>query len=284
MNAVNERADKNSGLQKEKTDMENKNKELVSAADRYMEYENLVMEKERLKKEARAAGDDYFLIFGQLILKHYTAQVRIIRLKKEIALMQLAINKGEIPDHSRIQKQLKLIIANYAKEVRSMKSQYSALKNAETVSSEDLKKISKIYLKMAHLIHPDLHPELSEDPDARALWEELSFCYQNNDLPGIEEVQVHILKFLDSGSMKEQILQNIPDLDERIDRLKSEIEKIRTTRPYTYTDLIRDPVRVQRKIEEMEQEVFDLNMYSEVLRNEIKAMKETEKTDSDQLH
>lgn len=262
----------------------NQNRELVSAADRYREYENLVMEKERLKKEARAAGDDYFLLFGQLIMKRYTAQVRIIRLKKEIALMQLAINKGEIPDHSLIQKQLKLIMANYAKEVRSMKSQYSALKNAETVSSEDLKKIRKIYLKMAHLIHPDLHPELSDDPDARALWEELSFCYQNNDLPGIEEIQVHILKFLDSGSMKEQILQNLPDLDKRIDRLKSEIENIRTTRPYIYTDLIRDPIQVRRKKEEMEQEIFDLNMYSEVLRNEIKAMKETEIADSDQLH
>ena len=64
----------------------------------YSKYEELLVRKDTLEKEAKGYLISYVRIFGELTAKVFQLKIECIRQKKAIALCQAAINKGEFPN------------------------------------------------------------------------------------------------------------------------------------------------------------------------------------------
>ena len=93
-------------------------------------------------------------------------------------------------------------------------------------------------------------------------------AYHMNDIKALAELEVLVRKALgDLGSGKIKV--QIPDIADRIEELRKEIELIRTTTPYTYLSLIEDSDAVERKKKELTQELEEYKAYREQLRKVI---------------
>ncbi len=151
-----------------------------------------------------------------------------------------AMNQGQDPDPEEIEKAVAQRTANWQKQLEEMAEYQESLKCRSIVPPEEMRQISRLYRKMVKMIHPDLHPELEHDPRIRELWDRLQTAYRLNALDEMEEIAVLIHEVLaDSDTAPVQI----PDLTEKIEKLRQELHTITTTDPWLYSTWIYDTVK-----------------------------------------
>ena len=88
--------------------------DLVKSGDsKYDEYENLLLTRDQLRKEAGQIWTVYLQLFGRLITENYEEKLECIKCKKIIAYYQNAINHGGAVDSAAMQKYLDQEMAGY---------------------------------------------------------------------------------------------------------------------------------------------------------------------------
>ena len=75
---------------------------VIQKDERLAKYEDLLIKRDILKKEAGSYMTAYICEFGQLITEVFEAEVECIRKKKSIAFCQTAVNRGEKPDAAEL--------------------------------------------------------------------------------------------------------------------------------------------------------------------------------------
>ena len=121
-----------------------------------------------------------------------------------------------------------------------------------------------MYRDLAKLIHPDLHPELENDPQILEFWQKIVLAYEHNQLEDMEELDFQVRKYLE-GKENDNTDIIVPDLDKKIRRTEQEIERITSTEPYLYKLLLQDAESVAAKKEELREEINTYTDYSKQL-------------------
>ena len=105
--------------------------ELIKSGDtQYEEYENLLLERDQLQKEAGQVWTAYVIEFGQLISDVYEEQLECVKCKKTIAYYQNAINHGGIIDQDAMQAYLDKEMASYYAELARLQEENENCKNS----------------------------------------------------------------------------------------------------------------------------------------------------------
>lgn len=226
----------------------------------YGRYEDLLLYRDSLSREAELYLIAYINEFGELINKVFEAEIECIRLKKSIAYVQAAINSGGFVNREELDEYLNNVMSDYYRQLEDMINQQKACKKSHTVSEYDILKIKKIYRRIAKQIHPDICPVIQQHPEFAELWNRVQIAYNHNDLKNLEELEFLINKALeDAGIDSVDVL--IPDIDEKIKEVEAEIEKIRTTDPYLYRDLLNDDDAVKEKKRELKEKLEEYQNY-----------------------
>ena len=237
-------------------------------SDRYEEYETLLLERDQINKEANQIWIVYMKNFGQLIAEAYEVKLDCIKCKKTIAYYQNALNHGGTVDADAMQEYLKREMAGYYANLKQMIEENARCHEAGSSTAYDARRSKVLYRRLAKLIHPDINPETDHHEELRELWQRAVNAYNMNDVKALAELEVLVHKALsDLGSGK--IKAEIPEIDDRIEELRKEIELIRSTTPYTYLTLIEDGDAVEQKNKELTQELNDYKTYREQLNKVI---------------
>ncbi len=229
---------------------------------RYKEYEDLLIERDQLLKEAESIWILYMQTFGRLITDIYAETIECIKRKKVIAFYQLMRNRGEMLDTLALQQYLQREMAQYNAHLEQMLREKQECDQAGKASPADVHQAKVIYRRLAKLLHPDMHPEQAEDPVLKDLWQRTLEAFARSDVKALIELEVLAHQALKHTA---QAPPNLPDLDERIARLKEEIFRILHTAPYIYRELLEDPVKVMEKKRELEEELASFQKYKEEL-------------------
>ncbi|MBR3635488.1 MAG: hypothetical protein IKN47_04765 [Lachnospiraceae bacterium] len=230
----------------------------------YGKYEDLLIKRDALRKEAFQYDRAYIREFGNLILELFELKLDCIRKKKTIEYCQIFVNKGQSVDQDALQAYLQKEMEEYQKQLDDMIKDNEAAKESHRISEVDLLKIKRIYHRLVKKIHPDINPLTEENDDLLCLWMRLKAAYNCNDLKEMEEVEVLVnlaLEKLDLGTLE----ISIPDIDEKIAEIEEEIEKIKNTDPYRYKYLLEDINAVKQKKEDLEKEIREYIEYGEQL-------------------
>lgn len=226
------------------------------------DYKNLILKRDRIKKEAFMIDQEYLRVFGKLIENSYRLHVECICLKKKIAYCQKCLNHDKKIVKSELENHIKLIMEVYQKELDTFVDEVNNSHNSEKISASEAKEIKKIYHKIAKCIHPDMHPELFKDPDIKDLWERAMIAYTCNNLEEIKEIEVLVSTFDTKEEMPDFKLE---DLKDKIDKLNKEIDKIMSSEPYVYKELLMSKKNtmmhketIMKDIEEYENYKMDL--------------------------
>lgn len=75
---------------------------IKSGGSEYDEYESILLERDRCRKEAGQIYTAYLKIFGRLIVENYEAKIECIKCKKTIEYYQSCINRGVTVDAKKL--------------------------------------------------------------------------------------------------------------------------------------------------------------------------------------
>ena len=127
----------------------------VNEKARYEEYEELLVRRDQLFKEAGSLMTEYTAEFGDLITANFELKVECIKKKKTISYCRRRINRGLSIDTSRMQEEIDREMTLYYDKLKGMQEDSERAKKAKTVSEFRLSMAKKIYRRLAKLIqHP----------------------------------------------------------------------------------------------------------------------------------
>lgn len=243
--------------------MENKDLILIRKAS-YAKYEEVLLRRDNLRKEAEQYNLDFIREFGDLITEAFSMKIECIRKKKMISYCQRIANQGKVIMADNLFEFIEREMREYQEELDAMLRDVSAVKNSSAISPMDLRKIKEIYYRLVKLIHPDIHPELAESKVISDYWQRIVIAYRYNRLKDLEELELLVKQYLETKGYDPNNME-IEDIDAKILKVQEEIEEIITTNPYLYKLLLADPAEVKEKKREYEDEISAYQKYSEEL-------------------
>ena len=235
----------------------------VKNAD-YARYEELLLRRDQLRKEARIYHGLYVREFGDLHLALFEKQISCIKKKKLIAYYQAAINHGGLIDQAQVEARLAQEMQAYAQRLQDMLAENDAAKKMTEVSELKLLKIKRIYRRLAKQLHPDINPMTEKIPELKQLWNAVVTAYNCNSLADMEEAELLVNEALKRIGLGYTELE-IPDLPGKIEAVEAEIKKIRETDPYQYKYLLEDPEAAAEKKQDLEAQIRSYEDYEKEL-------------------
>lgn len=239
----------------------------------YSQYEELLLRRDELEKEAEHILLEYTRIFGNITIEAFKLKIDCIALKKSISYCIMAKNKGEAVDPEKLQEFIARRMAAYQAELDEMIRQNEFSKKGKKISAFQAKEIKRIYRKIAKALHPDISNVTEKHPPLADLFQRVLIAYQCNDYKEIKELEVLVGRALENiGEENFEVV--IPDIEAKIDELEEKIQSITTTEPYIYHELLNDPERVQQKMKEFEEERDSYANYKTKLEEKLKEVQE----------
>jgi len=250
--------------------------ELIREKDsRYEEYESLLNRRDSIKKEGERFRLEYLRVFGDLVNEIFRTKISCISKKKQIAWCQARVNRGEALNRAELENYIEAVMADYNEQLDEMIEQTIAARSGSPVSFFDLKKIKEIYRHLAKLIHPDRRPDLAENDVIRDLWNQIVAAYTYNQLEALEELKFQTERYLASLS-DSSVDFEIPNLEEKLSKLREEINAILTSLPYTYRFILEDEEETKDRKRELEDELKSYTEYAKQLDEVLSTFSFTE--------
>lgn len=231
----------------------------------YDEYEQLLLKRDHYRKEAGQILISYTKEFGELINAVFEKKIECIRLKKSISLCQTFINRGETIDADKMNAQIQREMALYYAQLEEMLASTRAAKESTIIPAAVVLEVKRVYRKLAKLLHPDINPMTNESEELKDLWNRITIAYHSNNLEELKELEVLALSAVDRFGAGD-ITIDIPDIEEKIERLEREINEIITTEPYTYKKTLESSVRISEKKEALQAELKEYEEYGQSLQ------------------
>lgn len=232
--------------------------------DKIKIYESLLQERDALEKDCFHYSLEYAREFGKDIETLFELKVEVITLKKKIAYCVKKKYRNEKIYIDELDKYIDEEIMDYQRRLEELiEFNKNASRKGKVITFEDNKKIKKLYYEIAHLIHPDLHPEYDEDEEIIELWDKAVEAYKCNNYKLLVETYDQIIIKVKDGDFE------IENIDGKIESVKSEIDEIKQSEPYVYKFLLNDDLEIKEFHKKLEQETKDYQEYKDSLEKEL---------------
>ena len=214
--------------------------------------------KEMVEDESVILTSLYLEKLGCFQLELLRKKTEAARLKMKMNLIQAAINRDENPDLHAIEHSIQKKFQDYYAEIEAQAAALDQAKEvlSHLVSEEDTLKLKELFRVLCKRLHPDLHPDQTENE--KELFLKVKSAY---DLQKIAELQ-YILLYLDEYK-KEKILpisgdekrKQIEHLVSNIKSLTSKIAQLHQTFPFNVKELIFDEKYIMQKQGELRSDI-----------------------------
>lgn len=238
---------------------------------------NLYEEKdELLYHTCKIIETEYMSKVGVLEYKLYEFQCKILRLKRKIELYQININRQEVPNEKEIEEKLDAEYKEYEKKLNKMSNDIQEAldrKNCSFLSEEDGKELKNIYRRLIKKLHPDLNKESSEKN--KNIFLQVTRAYENGDLETLKNLELLTNEIVEKENIEtgefEELKNSKVKYEKIVKELLETIKKIKESYPYNKKEFLKSDILVQKKKEELSQQ---MEMYKGVYINLEKILKE----------
>ena len=217
-------------------------------------------------------------------LKQFRTQCQAARLKRKVELIQAWLNQNRWPDLAAIEAQLEEEFKAWENKIRLESERIAEAEDRlrHLLSDEDDHELKKLYYGLVKKLHPDLNPELTEDQ--KRLWMRVQEAYELSDIEELRALTVlvdHTVLPFSTASSLERLTKEQNTLEQHIQRLLKEIEKIEAQPPMPMradlfnSDWVRNRCEtIQTTIIELQQRCAGLTSHIENLLKEYPGEKD----------
>lgn len=235
-----------------------------NGTSRSEEYEELLLKRDQLFREAGSYMTAYTQEFGDLITANFELKVECIKKKKTISYCRRRMNRGLSIDVNRMQEEIDKEMTLYYTQLKGMLDDNERAKKAGTISEYRLSRAKKIYRRLTKLIHPDINNKTAENDNLMELWTRIAAAYQRSDVDELDDLEILVRRALEELG-DDSFELNLADIETRIERVENQINEILTTEPYIYGELLRDEEKKTALKEQLQAEHDDYEQYLETL-------------------
>lgn len=237
---------------------ENKALSLELERVRFQYLELYTRHKDMVENESAILTSLYLQKLGQLQLELLQKQTEAACLKMKMNLIQAAINRNEQPNLKAIEKLVNQKMQDYYAQIEAQAAALDEAKKvlSHLISEEETAKLKEVFRLLCKRLHPDLNPYQSEEE--KDLFVRVKAAYDLNQLSELQKILLYLenskkekLPEVSAGEKQEQIRH----LEENIASLKSKIEQLKQSFPFTIEDLIFDEATISQRQEEIRNEI-----------------------------
>jgi len=197
--------------------------------------------KDMVENESAILTSVYLQKLGHLQLELLQKQTEAARLKMKMNLIQAAINRDEHPNVYAIEN---IVNARMQKYYAQIEAQAAVLNDAREVlshliSEEEAAKLKEVFRVLCKKLHPDLNPNQTEDD--KDLFVRVKSAYDLNQLAELQKILLYLENSKNEKLPKVSIdekREQIKFLEENMARLKSKIEQLKQSFPFSIEELI----------------------------------------------
>ena len=201
---------------------------------------------------------EYQKKIGYKELEHMETEITARRYKRQIELIQAAVNRQESIEEKEIDKQLD---DEFQEWYTKIKEQYQKVKEAEDrlnslMSDDENEEFRKLYRQLVFKLHPDLNPNQTKDKEN--LWHRVQLTYKSGDLEEMKSLMI-ILETQDSSvelpSSKDILEKRQTKLAKQIQKIINNMSKLKQTFPFNIVGKLADKAWVNTKVEEIQEQI-----------------------------
>lgn len=225
-------------------------------------YESLLLYKTELEKECLSIEREYYGKFGDSLLALLKLKLEVAKTKQKIAYCQKMKNQGLDPDEDEMEAYAKSNCADayFAFiDASAKKKQADHCKEGPYLKPEEVSQSKKLFRALMKMLHPDIHPELANNPLASSIYEHALTAYKQNNLHQL--VELYDLASMQFGDEDVEI----ENVDEKIERLKEEIDEIESHNPYLYRVYLENPDKGKTLLDDLKKQTKEYEDFLEEL-------------------
>ena len=219
------------------------------------------IETEYMRKIGYLEYKVYFIFkIGYLEYKVFKKETELLMLKKEIKLIQKAINLEEKVDIKTIEKQIEI---EYEESIEKLEKELDKITEiakkpkGEPLSKENNKLLKDTYKELIFKLHPDLNEDLSKEDEI--LFVKVVEAYEDGDVETLV-----IFNEIVTNDLEDELLDDLTEIPEgktdpfekynkkitflinKIDLKNKDIDKIKSSHPYNKKELLWDSEEVEK--------------------------------------
>ena len=197
----------------------------------------------------------YMMLVGQLEHRVYELKTEVNRWKRRFTLRQQYLNRGEKPDLIGIEAELDKEFAEYLAEIKKHIEEImdASLKfHAGKLSEKEASDLRCAYLDAVKKLHPDINPGLPQA--AVDLWNQIQKAYSEQDWDNVKFLSSLVdgvvsgdKDFAASPDGMKSLKESCERLEARSQKISQEMNKVKSTVPFTYEVLLEDEALVAQR-------------------------------------
>lgn len=210
----------------------------------------------------------YAAAFSTRLNQLHQAEIDAARLKREIELVQAAINSGQEVDYEKVHAILEEDFSEWQAKITEELDDFTHHRGMleHVLDAEKTRNLRRMYRMLARQLHPDLNPSQSA-ADAE-MWHRVTAAYKAQDLNELEAMEL-LTRDVDSTPVPDSIeaLQEThKKLRKQLDLLLIRFSKHRKEWPFDQLPLLDDPAAVAARQAELDERISA----AETIRDERK--------------
>jgi len=201
---------------------------------------------------------EYQKKIGYKELERMETEITARRCKRQIELIQAAVNRQESIEEDEIEKKLDNEFQEWYEKIEE---QYQKVKDAEDrlkclLSDEDNAEFNKLYRKLVFKLHPDLNPNQSKDEEN--LWHRVQFAYEGGDLDEMRSLSIIIdaqHETIELPSAMDVLQKRKEKLTDQIQKTINNMSELEQKFPFNIVSKLADKDWINTKVEEIQEKV-----------------------------
>ena len=208
---------------------------------------------------------DYQVKIGCYEQELLRAQIDARRAKRKLQMAQADINRGiELAD-ARYEEELKEELAAWNAALKQAMAAYDdAIERragSHAMSADDSDHMKRCYRKLAKRLHPDLHPELSEEEAKRFILAQKA--YENGDLELLESIEAatrHMDSKLDFEGLDAPALEaELIAAEAQLAAARARLSQVEESYPYCMREKLADADWVCETVANLRSQIAEQN-------------------------
>ncbi|MBQ0012469.1 MAG: hypothetical protein KBT07_07145 [Clostridiales bacterium] len=220
------------------------------------QYIRLIVKRDQLQKDACFYEEEYLRVFGDEMLSIYEEKIKCIELRKKIHYCQVRTNHQEKVDRAEMERMIRLEMSEYYDHLRRMQKDVKDARDTHEVAAYLAMEAKRYYRNIAKLIHPDVLPLAKEDEYLKDIWERVVKAYRRLAADELADLELLAIHYLEEHGIKTEANPQIEDVEQKIERVRNQINRIINTDPYQYRELFARPELVDERHEELIDEML----------------------------